>query len=156
MGAEKYHLRPRHLYALVFPGRRVYIGQTVDLKRRAYQHRRSWHEPFEVLPLIEVTGTELQVEDWEFAWRYVAQRAGKIVLARARGGEPFIVRDPRARMTAERYRIARGLRWPTANTATPRRRKRKVAFAIGLAAAAVVLAVILAHTFQIAHLLLVR
>lgn len=146
-GAEKYQARERHLYALRFPGRRVYIGQTVNLHRRAYQHHRAWPEDFEMLPLSTMHGTEAEAEDWEYAWRHVARRAGMTVLARSRDGEPFIVRDTGARMTLERYRIAKRLRWPVTATSTARR----IRIAVGWLLAAAALLWALARVLPFAH-----
>ena len=132
-GAEKYQARERHLYALRFPGRRVYIGQTVDLRRRAYQHRRAWAEPFEMLSLSTMRGTEAEAEDWEYAWRHVARRAGFTVLAKSRDSQPFVVRDAAARMTPRRYAIAHDLRWPDPKVTSKRRFRLVVAAAVAAA-----------------------
>lgn len=79
--SEKYHQLPRHIYALVFPNRYVYIGQTKDLKRREAQHRNARKLPwgtqnFHMVHLTTVVATTLEAEDHEYAWRYTAFRHG--------------------------------------------------------------------------------
>jgi len=110
--AQKYHRHERVLYALLFKSGQAYIGQTIDAKRRALEHRRAWREPFQFLQLEKMVGTQLEAEDHEYAWRHRAAKAGYVVVAKARGGEPFVVRDTRNRMTAVRWAIAGRLRWP--------------------------------------------
>lgn len=148
-GAEKYRTRLRHLYALEFAGRRVYIGQTVDPHRRAQQHQHAWSEPFTMTLLDSMRGTEAQAEEYEYAWRYIAHRAGFTVLARAPAGDPFVVRDPATRMTSGRYILARSRHWPRAG------RSRTHRWAVtALAVAAVLAAMAIAdHLGAIFHLL---
>lgn len=110
--AQKYHRHERVLYALLFKSGQAYIGQTIDAKRRAQEHRRAWAASFEFVQLETMTGTQLEAEDHEFAWRFRAHKAGFSVVAKARGGEPFVVRDTRNRMNAERWAITGRLRWP--------------------------------------------
>ena len=113
-GGQKYQHRRRILYALLFDSGRAYIGQTIEPRRREKEHRRAWQEPFRFMRLGQMDGTESQAVEHEYAWRWLAHRAGYAVLAKSRGGAPFIVRNPRARMNDERFRIASGHRWPRA------------------------------------------
>lgn len=108
--SEKYHRRQRAIYALKFSGRRVYIGQTVDLHSRRSQHRRAWSETFEPLILEQATGTHDDLIELEYAWRLVARRAGFRILA-----SPGVIVDPRRRATPNRWALARSRRWPEAN-----------------------------------------
>lgn len=110
---QMYRRRRRFLYSLLWNGgRRVYIGQTVSPAQREAQHRKAWAQPFVFRVLGSMEGTQEQGEDYEYAWRYTAHRAGCEVIAKAIGGSPFTVRNPRARMNAQRYQIARGCVWP--------------------------------------------
>lgn len=110
--AQKYERRSRVLYALLFESGRVYIGQTVEAKRRAKEHGRTWAEPFRFVQLEEMTGTQSEAEDHEFAWRHRASLAGYVVVAKSWAGETFVVSDTRQRMDDERWTIAERLRWP--------------------------------------------
>lgn len=111
--AQKYHRRQRFLYALLWNGgSRVYVGQTVDTVRREQQHRKAWSQPFVFRVLGSMEGTQSQGEDWEYAWRLVAWRAGCEVVAKTVGGTAFTVRNPRRRMNALRYQIATRCKWP--------------------------------------------
>jgi predicted GIY-YIG superfamily endonuclease len=112
MGAsQKYHARERHLYALLFASGKAYIGQTIDLCRRKREHARSWSEPFEMIQLGTMWGTQEQGEDHEYAWRYRAAMSGYTVLGKTWDGSIFVVR-PLKRMNAKRRAIARQCRWP--------------------------------------------
>ena len=112
MGAsQKYHVRERHLYALLFQSGKAYIGQTIDLRRREREHARSWAEPFEMVQLGTMFGTQAQAEDYEYAWRFRAAMSGYTVLGKTWDGSVFVIR-PLKRMTAERRAIARRCRWP--------------------------------------------
>jgi hypothetical protein len=53
-------------------------------------------------------------EDHEYAWRYVANTAGWIVLGKTWAGTVFVI-NPGKRMTAARFAIARSCRWPSAH-----------------------------------------
>jgi hypothetical protein len=99
----------RYLYALLFPGRRCYIGQTTRPQQRWSEHRRAWHEPFKPLLLGSVVGTYDDAVDYEHAWRYQAHNQGFHVLGEA-GAEYFV--SPWRQMDARRYEIARHCRWP--------------------------------------------
>lgn len=75
--------RPRVLYALVFDGERaVYIGQSINPKRRRNQHaskRGGWLRPFRMLTLETFEGTFAQAEVREYVWRWVAHLKGYTV-----------------------------------------------------------------------------
>lgn len=123
--SQKYQRRQRFLYSLAWhgPRPRVYIGQTVDPQRREQQHRQAWSQhDFKFRVLGSMNGTQAQGEDWEYAWRYVAWRAGNEVVAKTIGGVAFTIRNPGRRMTPERYRIAAQCQWPTARRRTHARR----------------------------------
>lgn len=105
--SQKYHRRPRHLYALLFADHRCYVGQTIELKRRWAEHRRAWSEPFMPIHLETTEGTQADAEEHEYAWRYVAEQRGFKVL-----GKPGVVVRVRRRMTSARYALASGRRWP--------------------------------------------
>lgn len=72
--------RARHLYALVFDQERaVYIGQTVNPKQRASQHRAAaggWLRPHRMVLLEAIEGTYAQAEEREYVWRWVAHIKG--------------------------------------------------------------------------------
>lgn len=110
--SEKYHVRPRHLYALVFPEGFVYIGQSVDLKTREAQHRApsgGWNREFEFLPLSTIEGTKADAEHHEVAWRTLAARKGWGVYARPPG---IPIRRHGARMNRQAYAAMRTMTWP--------------------------------------------
>lgn len=75
-----YQNRTRHLYALVFDHEKaVYIGQSVDPKRRAAQHRSTsggWHRPFRLVMLEQIEGSYAHAEVREYVWRWVAHIRG--------------------------------------------------------------------------------
>lgn len=116
---QKYHPRPRHLYALLFPNGCAYIGQTVDLRKREQQHRRpagGWRgQSFTCVHLGTVETTQAVAEDYEHAWRYTAHQAGWRIYAKP----PGVVVNPRRQMTSQRYALARSLRWPTQHSRSP-------------------------------------
>lgn len=140
--AQKYHTRPRHLYALLFDNRYCYVGQSVDLKRRGREHERDWPEQFEMIHLGTMQGSQAQAEDYEYAWRWKAHRAGwRLYGKQARTGSVFVIGNPRSRMLPQHYRIADGLKWPR-NTSKNKQTKtlvKAVAF-LALAFMALVLA----------------
>lgn len=109
--SEKYHARPRHLYALVFQGA-VYIGQTVDLGKREAQHRSlsgGWNgRRFDVVPLGVCNGTHAQAAAYERAWRLAARRLGWKVY----GLPPDVVVDPRRQASWGDVWRSYSLRWP--------------------------------------------
>lgn len=108
--SQKYHARPRHIYALLFEAAGCcYVGQTVDLHQRARQHQRGdWAQDFVLVPLALVQGTEAEAADHEMAWRLAAQRRGWRIYA----GPPGVIVDPRRRATWSQRRLARRCRWP--------------------------------------------
>lgn len=109
--SQKYHSRPRHLYALLFSDG-IYIGQTVDLIQREAQHRSrkgGWGgKPFRVQPLGVIEGTEAEAVEYEHAWRLKAWKQGYRVFAKP----PGIPCNPSRRATWHRRRLARRLKWP--------------------------------------------
>lgn len=106
--SEKYHRRPRHLYALIFDDRHVYVGQTIDLEQRRRQHAKRWPEPFTMLPLAVIEGTCADAVEHEYAWRLLAERRGLTVLA-----DVGVTIRPHLRFTEARGRLADNLRWPS-------------------------------------------
>lgn len=111
--AQKHHSRPRHLYALLFANRHCYVGQSVDLKRRSREHKRDWPDDFEMIHLGTMQGSQAQAEEYEYAWRWKAHKAGwRNYGKQSRTGSVFLIRDPRLRMEARHYGIARNLKWP--------------------------------------------
>lgn len=110
---QKYHARPRHLYALLFSNGCAYIGQTVNLRQREQQHRRpagGWGgKTFQCVHLGTLEDTEAVAVDFEHAWRHVAAEAGW----RIYGKPPGVVVKHHRQMSARRYELARQLRWPT-------------------------------------------
>lgn len=112
---QKYAQRERVLYALIFKGAwkgRAYIGQTVEPKRREKAHKKAWAEPFDMVELGRMTGSQSQGEDFEYAWRLRAGVAGYVVIAQSWAGETFAVSDTYTRMTDDRWAIAGRLKWP--------------------------------------------
>lgn len=108
---QKYHARERHLYALKFKDGAVYIGQTVDMERRQKEHESvagGWPSAFEFQHLSTIQGTQLEAEDHERAWRYVAAAHGHQIY----GKPPGIVVDCRRQQTPNSLKLAKTLRWP--------------------------------------------
>lgn len=136
--SQKYHDRPRYLYALLFDNGCCYIGQSVDPRDRLRQHRSpegGWAGAvFNMIPLGVVMGTFKDGEDHEAAWRVAAARAGWSIY-----GKPGVLVNPYRRMTWHRHLLALTQQWP----AKHRRRSRWLAWwpvyliasiALGLAA----------------------
>lgn len=113
---QKYHPRPRHLYALLFENGCAYIGQTVNLRQREQQHRRpagGWGgKAFQCVHLGTVEDTEAVAVDFEHAWRHVAAQAGWRIYAKP----PGVVVNHRRQMTPQHYALARSLRWPSSHS----------------------------------------
>lgn len=110
---QKYHARERHLYALKFKSGAVYIGQTVDMERRRKEHESiagGWPRAFEFQHLSTIQGTQLEAEDHERAWRYVAASHGHQIFAKP----PGIVVDCRRQQTPNSLKLAKTLPWPAA------------------------------------------
>jgi hypothetical protein len=110
VGAEAYRDRRRHLYMLLFRSGKVYVGQTVDLRRRLRQHihQSGWRGPFRFHVIGSYWGTRAKGEDLEQIWRLWAHAQNHIVL----GAPPNIVVDPRNRSSADQKRRAEKLRMP--------------------------------------------
>jgi predicted GIY-YIG superfamily endonuclease len=110
--SQKYHARPRQLYALLFENGCAYIGQSIDVKERERQHRRpagGWcGKPFQCVLLGVVHGTEEQAKHHEHAWRHVAHKRGWTIYAKP----PAMVVNHRRQMSLYRYLLAWTLRWP--------------------------------------------
>lgn len=105
---EKYHPRPRHIYALIFSGRRCYVGQTVSPRRRWAQHRVLWRRHrFTPIVLARIVGTHQDAEEHEYAWRIAAYQRGWRVY-----GRPGVFVNPTTRATARRWALSRACRWP--------------------------------------------
>ena len=117
MGREKYVNRQRHVYALTFEGRptHVYIGQSIDPKRRLAQHRQSgdWNGlgAITLTPLAVHSGTRMDVERWELIWRVRAQQRGWRVFGGSNDDGPYEV-DPSRRASREDIALARRSHWP--------------------------------------------
>ena len=112
---QKYHARERHLYALKFKDGAVYIGQTVDMERRRKEHESiagGWPSAFEFQHLSTIQGTQLDAEDHERAWRYVAASRGHRIFAKP----PGIVVDCRRQQTPNSLKLSKTIRWPTARS----------------------------------------
>lgn len=113
---QKYHDRPRTLYALLFNNGACYIGQSIDAQARLTQHhspRGGWcGANFKMIVLGTVNGTQLEGEDYEYAWRYKAFKAGWVVY----GKPPNVVINPTRRMNLKRRAVALTLRWPTTHS----------------------------------------
>ena len=67
--SQKYHKRTRYLYALFFDNEQaVYIGQSVDLKKRWAQHRSKvgkWNRSFRPVELASYDMTQHEAEAME-------------------------------------------------------------------------------------------
>ena len=111
--SQKYRLRPRQLYALLFDNGCAYIGQSVDIREREMQHRRpagGWQgQAFQCVLLGEIEGTEEQAKEYEHAWRHRAAVNGWRIYAKP----PGMVVNHRNQMTFNRYWLGCSLRWPT-------------------------------------------
>lgn len=134
--SQKYHRRPRHLYALLFDNGCAYIGQSVDLKEREQQHRRpagGWcGKPFQCVPLGVIQGSEHQAQHYEHAWRHVAHTHGWTIYAKP----PGMVVNHHRQMSLQRYLLAWTLRWPRGHTRNWAWRTFKVLTGCGALAAA--------------------
>lgn len=59
--------------------RAVYVGQSVDVRRRRSQHASKsggWLRPFELLTLETIDGTYDQAVVREYVWRWIAHLKG--------------------------------------------------------------------------------
>lgn len=111
MGNERYYRRKRFIYALVFPTGGVYIGQSVNLKRRWSEHasfKGGWGNlRFKPYYLFDAHCTFAEAEDLEQAYRVLAREKGYFVY-----GLPQVVVNPHSRATEWHYRQAKRLPWP--------------------------------------------
>jgi len=118
MGNEKYHIRKRYIYALIFNNRHCYIGQSVDIARRLKQHQASgdWrgNGPFQQIALGSYNGTYAQLEDWEYAWRICAHKAGWHVYGGNNGSGAYCV-NPMKRANNYRVSLSNQCTWPRQN-----------------------------------------
>lgn len=134
--SEKYHARPRHLYALLFLDGCAYIGQTVDLRKREQQHRLpagGWCGfTFECVHLGTIDGTKDQASVLEHAWRHKAAQNGWRIYAKP----PGIVVDHRRQLTLRSRWHALFLRWPAKHS---RNRLWRVVKATAVVAAVAIL-----------------
>jgi hypothetical protein len=70
-------IKLRSIYLLAFSGKRVYVGSSVDYRRRIKQHRRiGWDEPFIPVVVQCISGIEAEAVDHEYAWRWCAHIHG--------------------------------------------------------------------------------
>lgn len=78
LGYDKDHSYDRYIYALIFADERCYIGQSINPRRRFRQHAtvEGWEEDFETLILDHTFGNYWDAGFLEYAWRWVAHRAG--------------------------------------------------------------------------------
>lgn len=111
--SQKYHKRTRYLYALLFDNEQaVYIGQSVDLKKRWAQHRSKagkWNRHFRPIELASYDMTQHEAEHMEELWRCKAVQSGW----RVYGLPPGILINPYRRAGLwERWK-ARKLAWKT-------------------------------------------
>jgi hypothetical protein len=136
--AERARVRTRYLYALVFhDGDRVYVGQSVEPRRRNTQHRQMWgREKYTMHVLSKITGTYADAEEMEYAWRKCAKDSGFEVY-----GMKGVVVNPDLRMTPARAAAAARLRWPASA-----RRKGRIRRVFKRLGAGLALGVVLAAT----------
>lgn len=132
--SQKYHARPRKLYALLFDNGCAYIGQSVDLKEREQQHRRPaggwWGIPFQCVPLGVVHDTEERAKEYEHAWRHKAAKNGWTIYAKP----PGIKVNHHHQMSLRRYMLAWSLRWPKEHSRNKNGLGRWIALALAILA----------------------
>lgn len=111
--SQKYHKRTRYLYALFFDNEQaVYIGQSVDLKKRWQQHRSKtgkWNRYFRPVELASYNMTQNEAEHMEELWRCKAVQSGWRVF----GLPPGILINPYRRAGLWKRWKARKLVWKT-------------------------------------------
>ena len=114
--SQKYYKRTRYLYALFFDHERaVYIGQSVDLKKRWAQHRSAagkWNRHFRPVELASYEMTQHEAERMEELWGCKAAQMGW----RVYGLPPGIVINPYRRAGLWKRWKARKLEWKTGMT----------------------------------------
>lgn len=109
--SERYHARPRTLYALLFDDGGCYVGQSANPRQREAQHRSArggWGRPFRFHALETMQGTKAEAEAFEQAWRVVAQNAGW----RIYGKPPRLAVNPRRRLSPRVKALVMQRRWP--------------------------------------------
>lgn len=113
MGREqKYKIRQRFIYALFFDNGRVYIGQSIDPKRRLAAHRRpqgGWGSAsFRMRVLHQFDGTEADGDHLERSYRLRARRRALAVY-----GLPHVLIDPRRQATLGQRFTSYRVPWPS-------------------------------------------
>jgi hypothetical protein len=110
-GRDERHLsRVRHIYGVFFAGTDVYVGQSVDLRRRESEHRKAWRYRFRFIKLDSLRGTFADAENAEQAWRCLAQQKGHTILAHQ--GNRAVHVNPDRRRTAPVQALMSKRRWP--------------------------------------------
>jgi predicted GIY-YIG superfamily endonuclease len=129
---ERHRARFRHIYGVFFKGTDVYVGQTVDLRRREREHRQAWASRFRFVRLDTLYGTYAEAEVAEQAWRCLANRKGHTILALQ--GDRSVRVDPHRRRTRAVQAFMGTRRWPR-HLKDRRRSRAALALAVGAAAA---------------------
>lgn len=109
---RKCHARERYLYALKFKIGAVYIGHTVGMERRCKEYESiagGWPSAFEFQHLSTIQGAQLDAEDHERAWRYVAASLGHRIFAKP----PGIVVDCRRQQMPNSLKLSKTICLPT-------------------------------------------
>lgn len=118
MGRQKYYVRRRFIYALFFENNAVYIGQSVDPKRREAEHKRPSGEwcgaPFRMRVLYEFQGTHSDGEHFERSYRLRAKRRGLAVY-----GLPHVFINPENQATIYQRVASYRVPWPRQEGRSP-------------------------------------
>ena len=81
-------VKTRYIYILVFFGKRVYVGQSVNYRRRIKAHLRAgWNEQFMPVVVERINDSEAGGVDHEYAWRWCAHVNGWFPIYQS--SEPF-------------------------------------------------------------------